>query len=101
MPLHNHQIIIRADKTPAGEHDRRFNAPTVDEVAVIMVGAECEKRDIVLHRRDSVLERVSETHKSYDALQCPLIFVEGEDGYNFNVMQQNPNTNALSIKKVS
>ncbi|CAD7080778.1 unnamed protein product [Hermetia illucens] len=32
----NYQIIIKADKVPLGEHAGRFNAPTVDEVVVIM-----------------------------------------------------------------
>ncbi|XP_050065557.1 uncharacterized protein LOC126554540 [Aphis gossypii] len=27
MPSDNHKIVIRADKTPAGQHTRRFNAP--------------------------------------------------------------------------
>ncbi|XP_015175981.1 PREDICTED: uncharacterized protein LOC107066151 [Polistes dominula] len=31
MPSDSHNIIIRADKTPAGEHTRRFNSPTIDE----------------------------------------------------------------------
>jgi hypothetical protein len=30
----DHVIIIRVDKTLPGEHQRRFNAPTWDEVAV-------------------------------------------------------------------
>lgn len=30
----NYQIVIKADKVPLGEHAGRFNAPTVDEVAV-------------------------------------------------------------------
>lgn len=34
----NCQIVIKADKVPSGEHAYRFNAPTVDEVAIIMVG---------------------------------------------------------------
>ncbi|XP_044584940.1 uncharacterized protein LOC123265309 [Cotesia glomerata] len=34
----NHAIVINPDKTPAGEHIRRFNAPVADDVARIMVG---------------------------------------------------------------
>ncbi|GFW26455.1 uncharacterized protein TNCV_1163921 [Trichonephila clavipes] len=37
MPSDTHKIVIRADKMPAGEHVRRFNAPTVDEVAIIIL----------------------------------------------------------------
>ncbi|XP_044575246.1 uncharacterized protein LOC123259048 [Cotesia glomerata] len=34
----NHAIVINPDKTPAGEHICRFNAPVADDVAGIMVG---------------------------------------------------------------
>lgn len=101
MPLNDHHIVIRADKTPAGEHQRRFNAPTIDEIVVIIVGTECDKRDIILHGRDSHLQRVSETHRWYDALQYPLLFWRGEDGYNFKIMQNNPNSSTSTLKKVS
>ncbi|VEN40881.1 unnamed protein product, partial [Callosobruchus maculatus] len=40
-------ITIRADKTPVGQHTRRFNAPTIDEVAIVVVGDSSENRDIV------------------------------------------------------
>lgn len=46
MPFDNHKIVIRADKTPAGQHARRFNALTFDEVAIIVVGENLEFRDI-------------------------------------------------------
>lgn len=92
MPTDNHKIVIRADKTPVGEHTRRFNAPTIDEVAIVMVGENLEARDIVLHRRNDRLQRVYETHRSYDALQYPIIFWKGEDGYHFSIKMINPNT---------
>ncbi|GBP68487.1 hypothetical protein EVAR_52648_1 [Eumeta japonica] len=101
MPSDSHNIIIRADKTPAGEHTRRFNSPTIDEVAVVIVGENLQSRDIVLHRRNSDLKRVSETHRSYDGLQYPLIFWQGEDGYHFNIKMVNPVTGAEINKKVS
>lgn len=88
----DHKIVIRADKTPAGEHPGRYNAPTVDEVAIIIVGEQFEKRDIVLCRRNKNLQRVSETHRFYDALQYPLLFCRGEEGYHLNIMQINPAT---------
>ncbi|GFV94455.1 helitron_like_N domain-containing protein [Trichonephila clavipes] len=90
MPSDTHKIVIRADKTPAGEHVRRFNAPTVDEVAIIIVGDQFQPRDIVLHRRNEQLTKVAETHRCYDALQYPIIFWNGVDGYNFNVKIVNP-----------
>jgi hypothetical protein len=59
--LFNHKIVIRADQTPAGQHARCFNAPTIDEVAIVVVGENLENRDIVSHRRNDQLQRVSET----------------------------------------
>lgn len=92
MPSDSHKIVIRADKTPAGQHARRFNAPTIDEVAIVVVGENLESRDIVLHRRNDHLQRIKETHRSYDALQYPIIFWQGEDGYDFSIKMINPIT---------
>lgn len=92
MPSDNHRIVIRADKTPMGQHARRFNAPTIDEVAIVIVGEQFESRDIVLHRRNEQLQRVSELHRSYDALQYPILFWRGDDGYHINMRLINPTT---------
>lgn len=97
MPSDNHKIVIRADKTPAGQHARRFNAPTIDEVAIVVVGEDLESRDIVLHRQNNQLLRIKETHRSYDALQYPIIFWKGEDGYDFSIKMINPITGNLNI----
>ena len=35
MPSESHGIVIKADKTPAGEHARR---PKIDEVALVIIG---------------------------------------------------------------
>ncbi|XP_075210401.1 uncharacterized protein LOC142317738 [Lycorma delicatula] len=61
MPSDTHKIVIHADKTPAGEHVRRYNAPTIDEVAIVIVGDQFQPRDIVLHRRNDQLINVAET----------------------------------------
>ena len=60
---HNeYKVVIDAEKRPNGEHERRYNAPSCNEVVVLISGAETGKRDIVLRHRDSSLERISETH---------------------------------------
>lgn len=88
----NYQIVIKADKVPLGEHAGRFNAPTVDEVAVIMVGDPVDKRSIKITRRDNTISTISDLHRSYDALQYPLIFWQGQDEYHLNIKQCDPNT---------
>jgi hypothetical protein len=93
------KLVIKADRTPLGEHERRYNLPTANEVAVILVGEQYDHRDIVLHRQNNTLQRLSETHRSYDALQYPLIFWKGEDGYNFGIRKTNQQTGKIQENK--
>ncbi|XP_044593948.1 uncharacterized protein LOC123271618 [Cotesia glomerata] len=97
----NHAIVINPDKTPAGEHIRRFNAPVVDDVAGIMVGDCTAAREIVIRRRNNNLQFIADTHRSYDALQYPLIFWKGQDGYCINIKQRDPVSGAETNKNVS
>ncbi|XP_071035395.1 uncharacterized protein [Parasteatoda tepidariorum] len=97
----NYAIVIKADKVPYGEHAGTYNVPTVNEVAVVMAGNPCERRDIRIQRRDNTIQIIQDNHRSYDALQYPLIFWEGEDGYHLNIKQRNPTTGEELIKKVS
>ncbi|XP_041449946.1 uncharacterized protein LOC121404477 [Drosophila obscura] len=102
MPSDDYKVVIRADKRPAGTHERTFNAPTIDEVAILIVGENLETHDIVLTRRNTgQLQRIYETHRSYDALQYPPMFWQGDDGYNFNIKMINPLNGEETTKKVS
>ncbi|XP_039968813.1 uncharacterized protein LOC120780616 [Bactrocera tryoni] len=101
LPSDNHRIVIRADKTPTGEHSRRFHAPTIDGVAIVIVGDQFQSRDIILHRRNEQLQRVSELHRCYDALQYPILHWNGHDGYHINIPMINPSTGLDAQKKVS
>ncbi|GFW34180.1 helitron_like_N domain-containing protein [Trichonephila clavipes] len=101
MPADDYAVVIRADKRPVGQHERQFNAPTIDEVAIVIVGEEFESRDIILHRRSGDIQRVSETHRSYDGVQYPILFWRGDDGYHFNIKMINPQTGEGTNKKVS
>ncbi|XP_044741908.1 uncharacterized protein LOC123302880 [Chrysoperla carnea] len=102
MVSDRYKILIRADKKPVGEHERRFNAPVVDEVAVVIVNNNnSNKRDIIIQRRSNTLQRINETHRCYDALQYPLIFWQGEDGYHMNIHRVNPNTGIEMDKTVT
>ncbi|XP_075425538.1 uncharacterized protein LOC142465468 [Ascaphus truei] len=101
MPTDDYKVIIRADKTPVGQHERRFNAPQINEVAIVIAGEQFNTRDIILQRRAHSLTRICETHRSYDALQYPLILWNGDDGYHFNIMQVDPASQANTKKTVS
>ncbi|XP_055584901.1 uncharacterized protein LOC129737764 [Uranotaenia lowii] len=101
MPTDDYVVVIRADKTPVGQHERQYNAPTIDEVAIVVVGEAFQKRDIVLHRRGGDVQFISETNRCYDGLQYPILFWQGEDGYHFNIKMVNPATGEETGKKIS
>ena len=86
-PTLEYRLVLDPEKRPYGQHRGRFNAPTYNEVAVVLSGIEHGKRDIVLKHRDNSIQRINEFHRSYDALQYPLIHVFGEDGYHFIIPQ--------------
>ena len=61
---------------------RRYNLPTVDEVAVILpTDHSTHPRDIVLRLRQGPLHRISDLHPAYSPLQYPLLFPWGENGW--------------------
>lgn len=79
--------MIRADKRTSRTHERIFNAPTIDEVAILIVGVNLERHCIVLTRRDTgQLQQISKPYRAYGMLQYLLIFWQGDDGYYFNII---------------
>ncbi|RDB22730.1 hypothetical protein Hypma_009973 [Hypsizygus marmoreus] len=55
-------VSIRLRVAP-GNDRRRYNLPTADEVAIILLNdASTETRDIILHQRQGRLHRISELH---------------------------------------
>ncbi|GFY03530.1 uncharacterized protein TNCV_3211671 [Trichonephila clavipes] len=60
MPSYTQKIVIHADKTSVGEHVRRYNAPTINDLAIVMVGDQFQPRDIVRHRRNDQLINVGD-----------------------------------------
>ncbi|GFX89244.1 OTU domain-containing protein [Trichonephila clavipes] len=95
------KVAINAERKPFGEHKGRFTAPQTKEVAVVIVGQEFEKRDIVLSCRSGTLMRINETHRAYDALHYPLMFFRGEDGYQINIPKRHETTKIPLSKTVS
>ena len=48
----DYRIVVGTDKTPVSQHERRYNSPTIDEVAIVIVGEEFNSRNIILYRRN-------------------------------------------------
>lgn len=75
MPSDDHKIVIKADRTPFGEHSRRFNAPTIDEVAIVIVGDQFKSRDIILHRRNEQIQCVQDAMTYVRKYGRPDLFI--------------------------
>ncbi|GKA30053.1 putative helicase [Tanacetum coccineum] len=72
------KLKLRSDRKTT----RQYNAPTVAEIAAIIVddfGDGHSTRDIIVDMKDTGPKCVSELHPSYMALQYPLLFPYGED----------------------
>ncbi|XP_074314425.1 uncharacterized protein LOC141649639 [Silene latifolia] len=70
---------------------RTYSFPTVSEVAALIeedIGPHMEKRDIIVRRSCSGLQRISELHSLYTPppLQYPLLIPSGEDGYRPGIL---------------
>ncbi|CAN7048771.1 unnamed protein product, partial [Brassica oleracea var. botrytis] len=77
------RIVSRSDKD-----GRTYNIPTTSEVAALIPGdfnLGMDKRDIVLQHKSGRLTKIDEIHISYLALQYPLLFVYGEDGFRVGI----------------
>jgi hypothetical protein len=67
----------------------RYNVPTADEVAALMVGDGFEaidRRDVVLVQQAGPFQCISELHVGYMALHYLLLFPYGEDGWHPNIL---------------
>ncbi|XP_035838142.1 uncharacterized protein LOC110883025 [Helianthus annuus] len=67
---------------------RTYNLPSSSEVAALIVGGIQEivdHRDIVVESHTEGLQRISELHPSYLALQYPILFPNGDDGYRIDI----------------
>ncbi|GJT52493.1 RNA-directed DNA polymerase, eukaryota [Tanacetum coccineum] len=77
----NVELHLLSDRTNA----RQYNKPTVVEVAALITndfGDGIPSRDIIVNKLHSGPKRISELHPAYMALQYPLLFPYGEDGFH-------------------
>ncbi|XP_025662239.1 uncharacterized protein [Arachis hypogaea] len=67
---------------------RTYNLPSASEVAALIVG-DVEQlsndRDIIIESQSRKLQRIDVFHPSYLALQYPLLFPYGEDGFRLGI----------------
>uniref|UniRef100_A0A6N2NAH5 ATP-dependent DNA helicase n=1 Tax=Salix viminalis TaxID=40686 RepID=A0A6N2NAH5_SALVM len=67
---------------------REYSNPTSDDIGGLIVGdigAYRSERDIIIESFSNTLQRISKLHPKFMALQYPLLFPFGEDGYRTNI----------------
>ncbi|XP_058219883.1 uncharacterized protein LOC131330353 [Rhododendron vialii] len=84
---------------------RRYNLPTIDEIAVVVPGDGTKAsgmRDIILHLRgDNGLMRINECHPAYLPLHYVLLFPYGELGWEPEMKKWDTRTNQLSSDRLT
>ena len=78
---------------------RRYNAPSVDEIAVIVPGDQTrahDPRDIILHDRQGGLHFIHDHHHAYAPLHYVLLFLFGTPGWTYGLaLERNKDNTAL------
>ena len=93
-------VNIKADRTPQGQHRGRFNEQKTNEIAVVVSSQEAgSKRDIVVWSKGGAPKNVSEFHPAYDALQYPLIYTAGGDGFAFRDSNKKASTSKQTLQR--
>ncbi|KAK9740669.1 hypothetical protein RND81_03G052500 [Saponaria officinalis] len=81
-----------------GKDGRQYNLPSTDEVMALIVGGgeagNCA-RDIIIHDRSRGVRKISELHPSFMAMQYPLMFPYGEDGFRPDIKHNDAETTTL------
>ncbi|CAN7086962.1 unnamed protein product, partial [Brassica oleracea var. botrytis] len=99
-PDHTFHMRIISSREKDG---RTYDTPTASEVAALIPGdfnLDMDKRDILLQEKQTGwLKRISEIHPAYLALQYPLIFTYGEDGFRLGIQKRETDATAKLKRK--
>ncbi len=90
------RLVIQANRPPSNEHERRYNAPVAYEVAGIVIGSDADhihRNDILNDNGNETMQRISASHRNYDALCYPLLFPDGQDGWYIGLQCTKPGSN--------
>jgi hypothetical protein len=86
--IHHLRLRLIGSRSTDG---RDHNLPTCSEIAAIIVGdigVENAHRDVIVDYKEGGLQRINELHPSFMALQYPLLFPYGEDGFRLGILRR-------------
>lgn len=92
-PPHEAQNLHVVLRLKEGTDQRRYNLPTINELAAVIPGdgteVRSDHRDIILRLRGGGLKRISQLNASYAPLHYVLLFPRGELGWHMHMQLQN------------
>ncbi|XP_020080111.1 uncharacterized protein LOC109703807 [Ananas comosus] len=87
--VHNDFMPMRLRLIGArGEVLQQYNSPSCAEIAGLIVGdlgSVDRQRDIIVEHKTEGLKRISDLHPSFMAMQYPILFPYGEDGFRLGI----------------
>ena len=82
------RMVLNTSARPIDGHSRVYNTNLI-EVAVLM-NENHGPRDIILNQRGGGLQKISDTHRFFDALQFVLLHPLAHDGWYLNLFHVSP-----------
>jgi hypothetical protein len=69
---------------------RRYNSPSVSEVAAVIVDdtETTEGRDLILRTTSGSLQRIRSCNQAYNSLSYPLLFPRGDPGWHIGLVRR-------------
>ncbi|PNY00838.1 ATP-dependent DNA helicase PIF1 [Trifolium pratense] len=96
----NKEVHIKLIGTRS-DSSRQYTMPATSEIAALIVGDFGQsngRRDIVVEHKRKGLQRIKEYHPKFMAMQYPLLFPYGEDGFHLDILHS-PNPKKKKTKR--
>ncbi|KAF6167569.1 hypothetical protein GIB67_031152 [Kingdonia uniflora] len=104
LPKHDVNIRVHLHYS-SRTYRRRYNLPSIDEIAVILPGdgyEPCSMRDIIVYLKgDRELMRINECHPTYLLLDYELLFPRGQLGWVPGLLHWDVNYNKPSEDRLT
>ena len=83
------KFVLTETGRPAGTHERTYNLPIADEVALVKLDESLEPGDVQIYLRGGGVRRINHMNKKADALHYTLLFPQGQDSWHKNLKKTN------------
>ena len=83
------KFLLTETGRPAGAHERTYNLPASDEVALVKLDDSLEPGDVQIYLRGGGVRRINHMNRKSDSLHYILLFPQGQDTWHKDLMKSN------------